>query len=293
MVSSKSSSSRRLVPLLINRGFLESPRWHEGRLWCSDFWSREVIAIDERGQCERQAYIPGQPSGIGFSPDGTILVASTYDRALVGYTAGRRPHRVASTADVYAGGLNDMLVDSKGNAYISPFDADAPNSRKDADGYQASVPLLMVKDGKATRVAEGLEGPNGLALLQEANLLIVAETLGMRLTAFTVDDYGFLSGRRTFADLGGRAPDGISLDAERAIWAGCPFSNEIVRVADGGEVMEVIPTPGRWAVATALGGPDGRTLYCTTAVTTLGQFLDGKSLGAVEMTRVDVPAYGW
>jgi sugar lactone lactonase YvrE len=196
---------------------------------------------------------------------------------------------IATTLAAYGGGLNDMHVDRQGRAYVTPFAADFPDADMPTDRSQASVPLLMVDGSTVHRVAEDLAAPNGVAMTADGSRLIVAETAGRRLTAFDVAPDGTLSGRRLFADLGERVPDGICVDIEGAVWVGCVFAEEFIRVAEGGEVMEVIPVPGRWAVAPTLGGSDGRTLFCATARTSLADFHEGKATGTIESARVAVP----
>jgi sugar lactone lactonase YvrE len=260
-------------------GFLESPRWHAGELWFSDFFSRRVQSVDESGAVTVRGYVPGQPSGLGFLPDGSALVASTYGRELL-RLAGRRTSVVASTLTVFPGALNDLVVDAAGRAYVSPLSG---------PGGSSDTPLLFF-DGATVRVLDlGLAGPNGLVLSADEAELIVAETDAARLTAFDVAPDGGLSGRRVFADLGGLAPDGLCLDPGGNVWVGCVFAEQFVRVAPDGSITERIPVPGRWAVAPALGGPDGDVLYCLTARTSLGRFLRGEGTSAIEVCDVAVP----
>lgn len=275
--------SSRASTVLGGLGYLESPRWHDGELWFSDFFSRRIYSVSPFGELTVRAYVSGQPSGLGFLADGTALVVSMHDRRLLSFVAGQSPRHVASTWQIYDGQLNDMYVDAFGRAYVSAFPSRPGSSR------QTVEPLLMVVGSSVRRVAENLANPNGIASSADGKLLIVAETAARRLTAFDIADDGSLSGRRLFADLGGREPDGLCVDAEGAVWVGCVFAEEFVRVAEGGEILDVVSTPGRWAVAPALGGQDGRTLYCLTARTSLLDFSRGQGEGSVESVRVDVP----
>jgi sugar lactone lactonase YvrE len=266
-------------------GYLESPRWRDGELWFSDFFSRRVHSVDPAGRVTVQGYVPGQPSGIGFLPDGSALVASTYSRELVRLVDGR-VDVVATTGAAFAGPLNDMAVHPTGRAYVSPLAGRRTSGERRRGGGD---PLLLV-DGATVRVAEvGLAGPNGLVLADGGATLIVAETNAHRLTAFDVAADGDLGRRRLFADLGELSPDGLCLDAEGAVWVGCVFDERFVRVAEGGEILDVVPVPGRWAVAPALGGAAGTVLYCTTARTSLAQFRRGVGTAAIEMCEVSVP----
>lgn len=152
-----------------------------------------------------------------------------------------------------------------------------------------SALLLVSPDGGVTRVADDLLFPNGMAITQDNSVLVVAETFANRLTAFDIGSDGSLKGRRIFADLGNRAPDGICMDVSGAVWAACPFAGEFVRVADGGEILDVVDVPGRWAVTVALGGAKGDTLFCATARTTLADYHLGRATASIETLRVEVP----
>ena len=152
---------------------------------------------------------------------------------------------------------------------------------------EPSVPIFLVTpDGQAVVAADELAVPNGMALSPDGRTLVVAETLGRRLTAFDVAEDGTLSGRRVFADVGERKPDGICMDQSGAVWFGSPFTSEYVLVKEGGEVLETIATPDRWAVSCAL-GDDGATLWCATVAVTLDEYRMGGGRGAIEMCRLE------
>lgn len=263
--------------------FPEGLCWHDGELWFSDFGTRRVFSVTPEGERTERAYVPGQPSGIGFRPDGTALVVSMMDHLLV--RLGDDGATIeADLAAACVGPANDMIVDGRGRTYFGAFGYDPAYEGTDALRPSA---LSMVSDsGEVTEVADGLSFPNGMAITADGGTLVVAETFGSRLTAFTVADDGTLSERRVFADLGERAPDGICMDGDGNVWAGCPFSEEFVHVADGGEVLETVATPGRWSVAPALGGEDERTLFCATARTSLEDFHHGRSTGAIEVLEL-------
>lgn len=267
-------------------GFVEGPRWHEGRLWFSDFSSRTVSSVDDSGDVQCHAYVAGQPSGLGFTPSGDLLVVSTHD----GHVLRIDDTGATLVADIgaqYRGGLNDMLVDRHGRAYVSAFPAYVAGQRTGQAHGEPSVPLFLVTpDGRAEVAADDLAVPNGMALSPDGRTLVVAETLGRRLTAFDVADDGRLSGRRVFADAGDRKPDGICMDPSGAVWFGSPFTSEFVLIRDGGEVLETIATPERWAVSCAL-GDDGKTLWCATVAVTLDEYRMGGGRGAIEMCRLE------
>jgi sugar lactone lactonase YvrE len=267
-------------------GFVEGPRWREGRLWFSDFSSRTVRSVDESGTIQVHAYVAGQPSGIGFTPSGELLVVSTHEGHVLRIDdAGTT--LVADIGAQYRGGLNDMLVDPHGRAYVSAFPAHVVGQRTGQVHGEPSVPIFLVTpDGQAVVAADELAVPNGMALSPDGRTLVVAETLGRRLTAFDVAEDGTLSGRRVFADVGERKPDGICMDQSGAVWFGSPFTSEYVLVKEGGEVLETIATPDRWAVSCAL-GDDGATLWCATVAVTLDEYRMGGGRGAIEMCRLE------
>ena len=266
-------------------GFIEAPRWHGDRLWFSDFSSRTVSSVDESGELRRHAYVAGQPSGLGFTPDGDLLVVSTHEGHVLRID-DEGTTLIADIGAIYRGGLNDMTVDARGRAYVSAFPAHVPGQPTGQVHGEPSVPLFLVSpNGGAQVVAEDLAVPNGIALSSDGATLVVAETLGRRLTAFDVADDGTLSGRRVFADLGDRKPDGICMDSSGAVWFGSPFTSEYVLVQAGGDVVATIATPDRWAVSCALGGADGQTLWCATVAVTLDEYRQGGGRGAIEMCR--------
>lgn len=272
-------------------GFIEGPRWHGGRLWFSDFSSRTVRSVDAAGDLQTHAYIAGQPSGLGFAPNDDLLVVSTHEGHILRIDdAGAT--LVADVGAVYRGGLNDMTVVAGGRAYVSAFPAHAVGQRTGQVHGEPSVPLFMVTlDGQVSVVADDLAVPNGMAMSADGSTLIVAETLGRRLTAFDVAADGTLSGRRVFADLGERKPDGICMDPSGAVWFGSPFSSEFVLVHEGGEVERTIETPGAWAVSCAM-GEDGRTLWGVTVSVTIDEYRRGGGRGAVVVCQLDATSSG-
>jgi sugar lactone lactonase YvrE len=250
------------------------------------------MSMNSTGDIRRRAYFAGQPSGLGFNRDGSFLVVSTHDRHLYKSTAGHK-ELFADLSTAYRGGLNDMFVDSQGRAYVSAFPEPVIGPDDGSHIADPTVPLFLVQpDGRVQVVAEGLQIPNGIGLTSDGSTLVVAETLGNRLTAFTVAKDGALSGRRLFADVGKRAPDGICLDANGCVWFGSFSTSEFVLVEDGGRVTRVIETPEKLAVACVLGGDDGRTLYCLTVHKASFDFHQGRGTGSIEICHVDTPAIG-
>jgi sugar lactone lactonase YvrE len=265
--------------------FAEAPRWHDGALWCSDFFLRQVLRFDARGQATVVVEVPHQPSGLGWLPDGRLLVVSMTDRALMRLD-GDALVRVADLSAIAGGHCNDMIVDARGRAYIGNFGFDL---FADPVVRRPTALALVTPDGCAREVADGLEFPNGMAITPDGGTLIVAETFGRRLTAFRIDADGGLHDRRVWAELGAIAPDGICLDAEGAIWVASPRSNEFVRVREGGEVLARVPS-ARQGIACALGGSDGRRLFLVSGqVRAAGPSLAERS-ACIHWVDVDVPA---
>jgi sugar lactone lactonase YvrE len=194
----------------------------------------------------------------------------------------------ADLAPLVTGDPNDMVVDDHGRAYVGNFGYDLLGGGRPAPANL----VLVLPDGAARVVAEDLSFPNGTVITEDRRTLVVAESFGARLTAFRIEPDGSLTGRRLFADLGGRTPDGICIDAENAVWASCFGQDEFERVREGGEIAERVDVSGRRAVACALGGPDRRTLFLLTAETSIEDLAQSKSRARVETVRVDVPGAG-
>lgn len=261
--------------------FPEGPRWRDGRWWLSDQLGNRVLAVDEAGAWSVVAEMP-RPSGLGFHPDGTLWVAQM-DGARVVAVVGGGVREVASVRHL-AAHLNDMVVDPKGRAYL-----DAYGERSDPDSG-----LLLVAPGEPPRsVARGLAFPNGLLVTPDGGTLLVAETMASCVTAFDVLADGSLGNRRIWARLPGSTPDGICLDAEGAVWVASYRSGEFLRVREGGEVLDRVPSEtGVWAMACALGGHDGRTLLTCTARTTTKDYFAGVARGRLGVRRVAVAGVG-
>jgi sugar lactone lactonase YvrE len=241
--------------LMSGLAFPESPRWHDGRLWFSDWGAHEVIAVDLEGRSEVIVRVPSFPMCIDRLPDGRLLIVSASDGVLL----RREPDgSLVTHADLT--GLadhpwNEIVVDGRGNAYVNNIGFDFP-----AGEFTPGIVALVTPDGSAQQVAEGVAFPNGMVVTPDNSTLIVAESYGNKLTAFEIAADGGLSNRRAWADLDGGFPDGICLDAENAIWYADVPNKRCVRVREGGEVAEMIDLD-RGCFACALGGPDGRTLF--------------------------------
>lgn len=268
-------------------GFVEGIRWHAGRVWFSDFGRRRVYSLKPGETVREEAWVPGQPSGLGFAPDGALLVVSVHEGHVLRFQEGQHMV-VADIGASYRGGLNDMLTTPEGRSYVSAFalpligevTPDVP-----ADG--GSIPLFMVDaDGTLRIVAEGLKIPNGMALSADGRTLFVAETMACRILAFAVNADGSLGPAQVHAELGMRSPDGISIDRAGRLWVACPFSSEFVRLDAGGAVERVVSVPGFWAVTCAVGASDGE-LWCALVETTIEDYKRGHAKGSIALWRED------
>jgi sugar lactone lactonase YvrE len=266
--------------------FPESPRWHDGRLWLSDLISRQVLTITAEGEVTIRAQFDDNPSGLGFLPGGDALVVLMRTRRVMRMAdTGISVH--ADLSDIPGRRLNDMHTDDLGVCYLDNLQS---SSRDESDHRQDSL-VRIDQAGRVSLAAAGLTRPNGIAGTADGRHLVVAETSARRLTRFRVADDGSLTDRQVFADVSPAHPDGICLDAEGNVWLGSPDTSEFLRVREDGTVLDRIGVPGEWAVACALGGPDGRTLYLVTARTTREAVLTrGESAGFVSVVTVDVPA---
>lgn len=278
---------RQFNVLLDNLCFGEGPRWHEGRLYFSDMHARTVNAIDMNGRAEVIAEVAASPSGLGWLPDGRMLVVSMYDRRLLRLDNGALKLH-ADLSALASCHCNDMVVDGGGRAYVGNFGSDLF-----AGAPQKPAELIMVEpDGSARVVARDLMFPNGMVIPPEGKTLIVGESMSHRLTQFDIAADGSLTGQRVWAELGDAVPDGIALDAEDAVWVASPFTHELLRVKRGGEVTERIKRD-QMPIACALGGPHRRTLFLLTAETIVPDECRSKRNSRLEMTEVEVGGAGW
>ncbi|MGN9909389.1 SMP-30/gluconolactonase/LRE family protein [Phytohabitans sp. LJ34] len=237
----------------------ESPRWHDGRLWLSDMGGNEVVRADLDGKSEIVTSVPGMPMGLGWLPDGRFLVVSSRDGKLLRREPDGSWVTHADLAPLSAYPWSDMVVDGRGNAYVGNIGFDF-GVGDPAPGTVA----LVTADGVVREVAGDFGFPNGMAVTPDNRTLIVAESYGNRLTAFDIEEDGSLANRRVWADLPGAFPDGICLDAEGAVWFAEVPGQRCVRVREGGEVLQTVGFD-QGAFACVLGGPEGTTLFVTTA----------------------------
>jgi sugar lactone lactonase YvrE len=254
--------------------YLECPRWRDGRLWVSDFYTNQVVATDCRGSTEVVAEVPGQPSGLGFLPDGRALIVSMRDHRILVRSGSGGLSEHADLSGAVSGVLNDMIVDERGRAYVGNFGFDLMGGA----ALRYTTLTRVDPDGTVTTVAEDLGFPNGMVIL-DGGVLVVAETFAGRLTAFDIDEDGGLRNRRVWAQFGETpqtedveeavqrlqvAPDGICADAEGAIWVADAIGSRVIRAREGGEIIDEI-APGTGVFACMLGGDDGQTLFLCAA----------------------------
>jgi sugar lactone lactonase YvrE len=259
--------------------FGEGPRWFEGLLWFSDMLGEAVHTVDLVGSMTTLP-LPGRaPSGLGFRPDGSLLITSTEDRQVLRYD-GDTVVAVADLSDLVPANLGDMVVDEAGRAYVG------------SQAREGGVLVRIDPDDTVSVVAEDLDFPNGMVITPDQTTLIVAESTGRRLTAYTVGADGELSQRRPFADGLDGPPDGIAIDAEGGIWASMTLAHQFQRIVDGGAVTDRIDMAGRTAIACALGGPEGRMLFLLSSVGAYPEHLIGTKLSRIDTVIVDIPGAG-
>ena len=276
--------------------FGEGPRWHDDVLWFSDFFDYAVKTVDLAGRIEVKLTLADRPSGLGWMPDGRLLVVSMTARSVL-RLEGRQLVLHADLSPLATFHCNDMVVDSMGRAYVGNFGFDLDTAEINGTlgevvaAHEGATLVRVDPDGSIHAAARGLMFPNGTVITPDGRTMIVAESFGARLTAFDVAGDGSLSNRRVWADLGGRVPDGICLDAEGAVWVANPLASECFRVVEGGEVIDVVETDNR-CFACMLGGPDRRTLFMLTSQYSLAVEAAVRRTGNVLVADVDAPGAG-
>ena len=298
------SSCEEAIAIASGFSFLESPRWHEGALYASDFYSQRVLRFDSSGSHETVCSVPGRPSGLGFSPDGSLLVTSMLKRAVMRWD-GRKLSTHAHFGSLITGYANDMLVTPEGWALVGSFG----NSDADPESLQRTGLVRISPDGAADVIAPGLVFPNGIVFTPSRAEIIVAETFAGRLSAFDysvgADGRPELGTGRTWKQFGEipdyldieRAtrelevlPDGLAADSDGAIWVASSNSHAALRVSSDGEILESVGVGELSVYSLALGGNDGRTLFLCCSPT-LGTSDPRTTNESVLMTaRVDAPA---
>ena len=274
--------------LMTGLAFGESPRWHNGRLWLSDWAAEEVIAVDLDGRSEVITHVLSFPFCIDFLPDGRLLIVQARDQVLLRMEPDGSLVTYADLAGLSEHKWNDIVVDGRGNAYVNNIGFAFPGGE-----FAPGIIALVTPGGSIRQVADGLGFPNGMAVTPDNSTLIVAESYGQKLTAFDIAADGGLSNRRVWADLGDGVPDGICLDAANAVWYGDVPNKRCVRVREGGEVLQTIELD-RGCFACALGGADKRTLFMMATEWRGPASMDGGArTGQVLMIDAPAPSVGW
>jgi sugar lactone lactonase YvrE len=269
--------------------FPEQPRWHDERLWFSDWGTREVIAVSASGNSEVVLRGPSFPLCVDWLPDGRLLLVSARDSRVLSREADGS---LATYADLT--GLcdhppgNEMVVDARGNVYVNGGGFDLSAGEEFAPGMIA----VVGSDGSARVAADDLAFPNGMHIAPDGSTLIVGESYGNRLTAFDIEDDGGLANRRVWADLGEGVPDGICIDAENAVWYADVPNERCVRMREGGEVLETIDVD-RGCFACALGGADRSTLFITANRWSGPASMFDGTHGQVLAVPAPAPGAGW
>jgi sugar lactone lactonase YvrE len=278
--------------------FVEGPRWHDGKLYFSDFYGGKVFALDSNDQVTTVCEWPKWLSGLGFTPRGELLAVAVVERKLLRCSGDGQLSEVADLGGLTNQFCNDMLVDEQGRAYIGNFGFDTAS-----EPISATNLFMVAPDGEVNVVANDLIFPNGMARTADGRTLIVAETFAGRLSAFDILENGRLSGHRTWAsftdrtfgtveealDSGVPLPDGIALDVEGNLWIGDAGGRAVLRVAPGGEILDRVSTPGLSVYAAAFGGPDRKTLYLCAAPPLNSHDPTVEKKSVLFATRVDVP----
>lgn len=297
------TGTRTLTTWIEGGYYFECPRWHEDRWWVSDFYRRAVLSYDHDGRERVEVEVEAQPSGLGWLPDGDLLVVSMKDRRVLRRQADGSVVTHAQLSELTTGHANDMIVDRQGRAFVGNFGFDLMGG-----GTPAPASIVRIDpDGTATVAAEDLWFPNGTVITDDGTL-IVAETFAARLTAFDIQSDGSLANRRVWAQVQPSpepgdaetmlsavsfAPDGCALDAEDHVWAANALGAAVCRVAPGGQIVDEVAAPeGLGVFACGLGGADGRTLVACAAPDFHEEARKAAREAVLVTTTVEVPHAG-
>jgi sugar lactone lactonase YvrE len=276
----------RLTPLLDGGRYFEAPRWHDHRLWLVDSVARTLISVTPTGTAEIACALNGMPAGLGFLPSGEAVVTDMHGRSLIRCAGGAPVVDVDLSA--LSGTIDDMIVDKAGRAYVGDLGFDLKSGIKNGPYGR----IILVEVGREPRVvADGLNFPNGIAISDDGRQLVVAETNGDCLASFHIRADGSLEFDRRFGQF--RAPDGICMDRDQAVWVSLLDENSFVRVAPDGHVLDRISVSGRRGVACVLGGEDRKTLFCVSIEPAQGSESGSKSRSYVDAAVVEVPGAGY
>jgi sugar lactone lactonase YvrE len=277
-----------LVGLLDGGRYFEGPRWHSERLWFVDCMNRTLLSLGPSGESEQHAKFEDDiPCGLGFLPDGTLVVLTMFRKRLMAYADGRLS-LYADLSGIATGTIDDMIVDGLGRAYVGDLGFDLPPP---ADRGPVGRIILVTPDGATRVVADGLRFPNGIAVSADNGRLVVAEMDGECLAEYDIAPDGGLNFRRRFGNM--KSPDGICLDHSGAVWVAAFDEDAFIRLNRDGRELQRIEVPGRRAIACALGGPERRKLFCLSAATSHQELRRGKSSARIDAVDVDIPGAGY
>jgi sugar lactone lactonase YvrE len=277
--------------------FGECPRWHGGRLWYSDFYRRGVYSMDAQGEECLEHVVKGQPSGLGWLPDGDLLCVSMRDHQVLRFHDGE-PSLFCDISSYCGFWANDMVTSATGVSYVGNFGFDLHAMLRDVGAAEMLVNrppttnlVVISPDGDILQVVPDMDFPNGTVITPDGATLIVGETLSCRLTAFDIATNGTLSNRRVWAQMEFVYTDGMCLDAEGQIWLANAIAPSCLRVREGGEITAMVET-GQISFACMLGGEDRRSLYIMTSPTSDRFEIADKHHGRIEVAEVVVPGAG-
>ena len=279
--------ARKVETILDGIAFGEGPRWRNGELYFSDMHAHEVVAVTPAGKRRTVASFGGPVSGLGWLPDGRMLVVSMADQRVLRQESGGFV-TYGDLSAIATGLANDMVVTASGQAFVGNFGFSLHPPSEPKPAKLARIDL----DGRVHEAADNLMFPNGMVITPDGKTLIAGESWGRCLTAFDLAADGTLSNRRLWATFPDKAlPDGICLDADGAIWAASPLTSEVLRIAEGGAVLERIATEQQ-AFACMLGGADRKTLFILTAANSDPADAAAKRSGRVQAVQVDAAGVG-
>jgi sugar lactone lactonase YvrE len=282
------TSSAVLTVALDGGRYFEGPRWHAGRLWFVDCMARTLLSLGPSGDCQQHAALTDDiPCGLGILPDGNLIVLTMFKKRLLKYADGQLSLH-ADLSGIAAGTIDDMIVDGLGRCYVGDLGFDLPPP---ADRGAVGRIILVMPDGAARVVADGLRFPNGIAVSADHSRLVVAEMDGECLSDFAIADDGSLSARRRFGRV--KDPDGICLDRDQAVWVASFSEDAFIRIDREGRELRRIEVPGRRAIACVLGGPDRRTLFCLSAATSHEELKQRKSSARIDVLEVEESGAGY
>jgi sugar lactone lactonase YvrE len=278
----------KLTAVLDGGRYFEGPRWHLSLLWFVDCMERTLLSLDLTGKCEQHAkFADDTPCGLGILPDGRIIVLTMFRKRLMSYADGQLS-LYADLSGTAKGTIDDMIVDGLGRAYVGDLGFDLPPP---PDRGAVGRIILVTPGGETRVVADGLRFPNGIAISADNSRLVVAEMDGECLAEYEIEADGGLNFRRRLGHM--KAPDGICLDREGAVWVASFEEDAFIRIGYDGRELQRIEVPGRRAIACAIGGPERRTLFCLSAATSYEELRQRKSSARIDMADLEIPGAGY